>query len=159
MCSGWAGTNSSSNKASTAPAPLTAGPASRSRGDCLWRSTPGSWIRCWAAPPWTASGARSDLSNAPSVDIANGAPTGTDATNQLALTWVDGRDGLNNEHVFFTTSTNDGQSWTGVRTVENEIGHPADRGYYSAPAISPDGRDIYLVYNAFLEPYKTSTIG
>jgi hypothetical protein len=105
------------------------------------------------------AGARSDLSNAPSVDIANGAPTGTDATNQLALTWVDGRDGLNNEHVFFTTSTNDGQSWTGLRTVENEIGHPADRGYYSAPAISPDGRDVYLVYNAFLEPYKDSTIG
>ncbi|HXP14424.1 MAG TPA: sialidase family protein, partial [Actinomycetes bacterium] len=105
------------------------------------------------------AGARSDLSNAPSVDIANGAPTGADATDQLALTWVDGRDGLNNEHVFFTTSTNDGQSWTGLRTVENEIGHPADRGYYSAPAISPDGRDIYLVYNAFLEPYKQSTIG
>jgi hypothetical protein len=105
------------------------------------------------------AGARSDLSNAPSVDIANGAPTGTDASDQLALTWVDGRDGLNNEHVFFTTSTNDGQSWTGLRTVENEIGHPADRGYYSAPAISPDGRDIYLVYNAFLEPYKESTIG
>jgi hypothetical protein len=105
------------------------------------------------------AGARSDLSDAPSVDIANGAPTGTDATDQLALTWVDGRDGLNNEHVFFATSTNGGQSWTALRTVENEIGHPADRGYYSAPAISPDGRDVYLVYNAFLEPYKTSTIG
>jgi hypothetical protein len=105
------------------------------------------------------AGARSDLSNAPSVDIANGAPTGTGATDQLALTWVDGRDGLNNEHVFFTTSTDGGQSWTALRTVEEEIGHPADRGYYSAPAISPDGRDIYLVYNAFLEPYKTSTIG
>jgi len=43
--------------------------------------------------------------------------------------------------------------------VEEEIGHPADRGYYSAAAISPDGRDVYLVYNAFLEPYKQSTIG
>jgi hypothetical protein len=105
------------------------------------------------------AGARSDLSNAPSVDIANGAPTGTDATDQLALTWVDGRDGLNNEHVFFTTSTNDGQSWTALRRVEDEISHSDDRGYYSAPAISPDGRDVYLVYNAFLEPYKTSTIG
>jgi hypothetical protein len=105
------------------------------------------------------AGARSDLSNAPSVDIANGAPTGADATDQLALTWVDGRDGLNNEHVFFTTSTDGGQTWTALRTVEAEIGHPADRGYYSAPAISPDGRDVYLVYNAFLEPYKQSTIG
>jgi hypothetical protein len=105
------------------------------------------------------AGARSDLSNAPSVDIANGAPTGADATDQLALTWVDGRDGLNNEHVFFTTSTNSGQSWTALRTVEAEIGQPDDRGYYSAPAISPDGRDVYLVYNAFLEPYKESTIG
>jgi hypothetical protein len=105
------------------------------------------------------AGARSDLSNAPSVDIANGAPTGTDATDQLALTWVDGRAGLNNEHVLFTTSTNGGQSWAALRTVEEEIGHPNDRGYYSAPAISPDGRDVYLVYNAFLEPYKESTIG
>jgi hypothetical protein len=105
------------------------------------------------------AGARSDLSNAPSVDIANGAPTGTGATDQLALTWVDGRDGLNHEHVFFTTSTDHGQNWTPLRTVETEIGHPADRGYYSAPAISPDGRDVYLIYNAFLEPYKESTIG
>jgi hypothetical protein len=105
------------------------------------------------------AGARSDLSNAPSVDIANGAPTGAGASDQLALTWVDGRGGLNNEHVFFTTSTNGGQSWAALRTVEDEIGHPADRGYYSAPAMSPDGRDVYLVYNAFLEPYKTSTIG
>jgi hypothetical protein len=105
------------------------------------------------------AGARSDLSNAPSVDIANGAPSGAGATDQLALTWVDGRDGLNNEHVLFTTSTNGGQSWTALRTVEAEIGHPGDRGYYSAPAISPDGRDVYLVYNAFLEPYKDSTIG
>jgi hypothetical protein len=105
------------------------------------------------------AGARSDLSNAPSVDIANGAPTGAGATDQLALTWVDGRDGLNNEHVFFTTSTDAGETWTALRRVEEEIGHPDDRGYYSAPAISPDGRDVYLVYNAFLEPYKTSTIG
>ncbi len=105
------------------------------------------------------AGARSDLSNAPSIDIANGAPTGTGSSNQIVLTWVDGRAGLNDEHVFFTTSTDRGQAWTGLRTVEDEISRPADRGYYSAPAISPDGRDVYLVYNAFLEPYKPSTIG
>jgi hypothetical protein len=105
------------------------------------------------------AGARSDLSDAPSVDIANGAPTGTGASNQIVLTWVDGRDGLNNEHVFFTSSTNGGATWTALRRVEEQIGHPDDRGYYSAPAISPDGRDVYLVYNAFTEPYKQSTIG
>jgi hypothetical protein len=105
------------------------------------------------------AGARSDLSDAPSVDIANGAPTGAGASDQLVLTWVDGRDGLNDEHVFFTTSTDGGETWTALRRVEEELGQPADRGYYSAPAISPDGRDVYLVYNAFIEPYKTSTIG
>jgi hypothetical protein len=105
------------------------------------------------------AGARSDLSNAPSVDIANGAPTGAGATDQIVLTWVDGRDGLNDEHVFFTTSSDGGEDWTDLREVEEEIAHPDDRGYYSAPAISPDGRDVYLVYNAFIEPYKESTIG
>ncbi len=105
------------------------------------------------------AGARSDLSDAPSVDIANGAPTGTGATDQLVLTWVDGRAGLNDEHVLFTSSTDGGGSWTALRRVEEELGQPADRGYYAAPAISPDGRDVYLVYNAFTEPYKQSTIG
>jgi hypothetical protein len=106
------------------------------------------------------TGARDDLSDAPSVDIANGAPSGTGATNQIVMTWVDGRAGLNNEHVMFTTSTDGGHTWTRpLRKVENEIGHPGDRGFYSAPAISPNGQDVYLVYNAFLEPYKTSAIG
>jgi hypothetical protein len=105
------------------------------------------------------TGARDDLSDAPSVDIANGAPTGTGATDQIVMTWVDGKDGLNNEHVMFTTSTDGGQTWTTPRMVEDEIAHPSDRGFYSAPAISPNGQDVYLVYNAFLEPYKTSAIG
>jgi len=101
------------------------------------------------------AGARDDLSDAPSIDIANGAPTGTGATNQIVLSWVDGGDGLNNEHVLFTTSTDGGDNWTEPSQVESA----GDRGYYSAVAISPDGQDVYLVYNAFLEPYKTSTIG
>jgi hypothetical protein len=45
--------------------------------------------------------------------------------------------------VFFTSSTDGGLSWTPLRTVEDEIGHPADRGYYSAPAISPAATDTY----------------
>jgi hypothetical protein len=100
-------------------------------------------------------GARSDLSPAPSVDIANGAPTGGDASNRLVLTWVDGRAGLNHEHVMFSTSTNRGSSWATPRQVEVS----GDRGYYSAPAISPNGTDVWLVYNAFEEPFKTSALG
>ena len=101
------------------------------------------------------AGARDDLSPGPSVDIANGAPTGADATNRIVITWVDGRDGLNHEHVMFSTSTTGGSSWSALRQVEQ----PGDRGYYSAPAISPDGTHVWLVYNAFLEPFKTSTLG
>jgi hypothetical protein len=100
-------------------------------------------------------GARSDLSPAPSVDIANGAPSGTDATDRLVLTWVDGRDGLNHEHVVFTTSTNSGATWATRQNVELA----GDRGYYSAAAISPNGGDVWLVYNAFTEPFKDSAEG
>jgi hypothetical protein len=100
-------------------------------------------------------GARSDLSPAPSVDIANGAPSGTDASNRIVLTWVDGRDGLNREHVMFTTSTSRGDRWAPLRQIERG----GDRGYYSAPAISPNGTDVWLVYNAFEEPFKNSAVG
>jgi hypothetical protein len=100
-------------------------------------------------------GARSDLSPAPSVDIANGAPSGGDASDRLVLTWVDGHDGLNNEHVMFSTSTTGGDSWSTPRQVELA----GDRGYYSAAAISPNGTDVWLVYNAFTEEFKNSAIG
>ena len=79
-------------------------------------------------------GARSDLSPAPSVDIANGAPTGGAATNRIVISWVDGRDGLNREHVMFSQSTNGGASWQTPSQLESR----PDRGYYSAPAISPE---------------------
>jgi hypothetical protein len=98
------------------------------------------------------AGARDDLSDAPSVDIANGAPTGGDATNEMVMTWVDGRKGINHEKVMFTTST-DGIHWAKPVRVQTA----GDRGYYSAVAISPNGQDVYLVYNAFLAPYQTDT--
>jgi hypothetical protein len=100
-------------------------------------------------------GARSDLSPAPSVDIANGAPSGSDASDRLVITWVDGRDGLNNEHVMFSSSPRGGLGWTAARPVE--LG--TDRGYYSAPSISPNGTDVWLVYNAFTEDFKGSAEG
>ena len=98
-------------------------------------------------------GARDDLSDAPSVDIANNAPLGADATNQIVLTWADGRDGINHEHVFFSTSTDGGGHWTGPDAVES----PGDRGLYTAAAISPNGQDTYLVYNAFTTPFREDT--
>lgn len=99
------------------------------------------------------AGARSGLSSAPSVDIANGAPSGNGATNKLLRSWVDGRDGLNNERVFVSSSSDGGYTWTAPEAVES----PGDRGFYSAIAISPDGSDAYLVYNAFTTPYRDDT--
>jgi hypothetical protein len=99
------------------------------------------------------AGARDDLGPAPSVDIANGAPTGAGATNEIIDTWVDGRDGLNNEHVFVSYSTDGGDNWSSPVSVAS----PGDRGYYSAAAISPSGTDVYLVYNAFTTPYRDNT--
>jgi hypothetical protein len=98
-------------------------------------------------------GARDDLGPSPSVDIANGAPTGADATNQIVDAWADGRDGLNHEHVMFATSTNGGATWTAPRVIETA----GDRGYYAAPAISPNGRDVWVVYNAFTTPFRNDT--
>jgi hypothetical protein len=100
------------------------------------------------------AGARVDLAPAPSVDIANGRPTGSPATNEIFMTWVDGRDGLNNEHLMLTWSTNGGQSWATPVVVPVAAG---DRPFFSAPAVSPSGSDLYIVYNAFTTPYRTNT--
>jgi hypothetical protein len=100
------------------------------------------------------AGARNDLANAPSADIANGAPTGTDATNQIVLTWADGAKGLNNEQLLLMTSTDGGASFAGPAAVGLPGG---DRPYYTAPAISPNGTDVYITYNAFTTPYRTNT--
>jgi hypothetical protein len=100
------------------------------------------------------AGARNDLAFAPSVDIANGAPTGTGATNRIVLTWADGARGLNHEQLLLLTSTDGGASFTGPRAVPLA---PGDRPYYTAPAISPNGSDVYITYNAFTTPYRNDT--
>jgi hypothetical protein len=97
------------------------------------------------------AGARSDLAPAPSVDIANGAPSGTDATNRIVMTYVSGE--LAHPHVYFTESTNGGGDWSTPTPVEST----GDRGYYTAPAISPNGTSVYVVYNAFTTPYQPTT--
>jgi hypothetical protein len=97
------------------------------------------------------AGARSDLAPAPSVDIANGAPTGADATDRIVMSYVSGE--ITKPHVYFTESTDQGASWSPPRAIEGAT----DRGYYAAPAISPDGKNVYVVYNAFTTPYRSNT--
>ncbi|TME28057.1 MAG: exo-alpha-sialidase [Chloroflexi bacterium] len=97
------------------------------------------------------AGARSDLAPAPSVDIANGAPTGTGATNRIVMSYVSGE--IVKPHVYFAESTDGGMTWSTPRAIEGA----SDRGYYAAPAISPDGTKVYVVYNAFLTPYQATT--
>jgi hypothetical protein len=99
------------------------------------------------------AGARDDLSSAPSIDIANGAPTGEGATDEILRTWVDGRNGVTNVPVFVSYSTDAGNTWSTPSATETA----GDRGYYSAIAISPGGTDAYLVYNAFTTPFRNDT--
>jgi hypothetical protein len=98
------------------------------------------------------AGARSDLAPAPSVDIANGAPDGSGATDRIVMSYVSGT--IDKIHVYFSESADQGATWSSPRAVESGA---ADRGYYAAPAISPNGTDVYVVYNAFTTPYRTNT--
>jgi len=97
------------------------------------------------------AGARSDLAPAPSVDIANGAPTGADATDRIVMSYVSGT--VDSPLVYFTESTDRGATWAPPRAIQSA----GDRGLFAAPAISPNGTDVYVVYNAFTTPYRTNT--
>ena len=97
------------------------------------------------------AGTRTD--SFPSLSIANGAPTGAGATNTLVLTWTDARAGLNHEQALVQTSTNQGMTWS----APGNAAEAGDRPDNPAVAISPTGTDLYLVYNAFLQPFQTTT--
>jgi hypothetical protein len=95
------------------------------------------------------AGTRTD--SFPSLSIANGAPTGTDATDTLVLTWPDGA--VNHEQALVQTSVDRGLTWsTPVNAAE-----AGDRPDNPAVAISPNGTDLYLVYNGYLDPFRTTT--
>jgi hypothetical protein len=96
------------------------------------------------------AGARIDLSAAPSVDIANGAPTGEGATNAIVDAWSDGRFGLNEEKTLLSWSLDGGDSW--AEPIVASV--PDDRSMYSAPAISPDGSQVYVVYEGPTAPWR-----
>jgi hypothetical protein len=104
--------------------------------------------RCTYEGPW---GARSGSVAAPSLDIANGAPSGIDASDELVVNWSDGRDGLNHELSLLSHSTDGGASWS----TPERVSLAADRSLYTAPAISPDGTSLYLVYMAYQTDYQT----
>jgi hypothetical protein len=100
------------------------------------------------------AGARVDLASGPNVDIASGRPTGAGATDEIFMSWVDGSAGINNEHLMLSWSTDGGATWSTPMVVPLA---PGDRPVYSAPAVSPNGSDLYLVYNAFTTPYRDNT--
>jgi hypothetical protein len=96
------------------------------------------------------AGARTDLSAAPSVDIANGAPTGAGATNEIVDAWSDNGSSLNDNSTKLAWSLDAGSTWSGPTTVSLA----GDRPMYSAPAISPTGDRIYVVYEADTAPWR-----
>ncbi len=103
--------------------------------------------RCTYEGPW---GARSGAAPAAALDIANGAPTGADATNELVANWSDGRFGLNHEVSLLSHSSDGGASWSEPQVVSVS----GDRSLYTALGISPDGTSIYLVYMAYRTDYQ-----
>ena len=120
--------------------------------------TVASVVDCGAFDPvqgrFTFDGVAGARTNSfPSVDIANGAPTGADATDQIVLTWCDARAGLNNEQALLQWSLNKGVSWS----APVNAAAAGDRPDFPAVAIAPDGTDIYLVYDGFLDPWRTTT--
>ena len=97
------------------------------------------------------AGART--SSFPSLDIANGAPTGAGATDTMALGWSDGSAGLNHEHALVQLSGNGGASWTNPVPVEES----GDRPDFAFIGLSPNGSDLYVVYDGFSDPFRNDT--
>ena len=94
------------------------------------------------------AGARTDLSGAPSIAIANGAPTGAGATNEIIDAWSDAP-ALDGEVADVTFSTDGGSSWS----PRQSVALPGDRPLYSAGAIAPDGSRAYVIYEADTTPW------
>jgi hypothetical protein len=99
------------------------------------------------------AGSRTD--SFPILDIANGAPTGRDATDEVVVTWPDARRGLNSEQALVVTSTNHGTTWSTPKDATDG----SDRPDNTAISIAPDGSRVYLDYNAYLDPWRTGFSG
>ncbi|HJP65910.1 MAG TPA: sialidase family protein [Actinomycetota bacterium] len=94
----------------------------------------------------------------PTADIANGAPSGADATDEIVVAWQDGPTPSDeapgpNETVNIAYSTDKGEDWA----ITTDGAEATDRPNMPAIAISPNGTDVYLDYNAFLVPWQSTT--
>ena len=95
------------------------------------------------------AGARADLTPAPSVDIANGAPTGANAPNTIVDTWTDGSG--DTSHAVVITSTDGGKHWSAPSDA-TESGD--GKAMYSAVGITPDGKTVYVTYDEWTTPFQ-----
>jgi len=102
-----------------------------------------------------AAGTRT--SSEPIADIANGAPTGGDATNEIVLTYCDGATPTDtapgpNEKAVVIYSTDGGKSYPSAANAAAST----DRPDFPAVAISPDGKELWLDYDAFAQPFQST---
>jgi hypothetical protein len=91
-------------------------------------------------------------SSPPSIDIANGAPYGAPTgahPDRIVLAYVSG------DALELSWSDDRGASWTTPIDVNRSGGRPA----FPAVAISPDGDQVYLGYDAFLDPWRARLEG
>lgn len=88
----------------------------------------------------------------PAIDIANGAPTGAGATDRIVVAWSDDRNGTDQEEGWLITSSDKG----GAFGSPLGFGRSGDRVNQPAVAISPDGANVYVVYNAYLDPWRST---
>jgi hypothetical protein len=94
----------------------------------------------------------------PTLDIANGAPTGATASDRIVVAWCNGPTPTTanpgpNEKVLVKWSVDGGNTFDGPVVASA----PADRPNFPAIAISPNGLDVYLTYDSFLQPYQMTT--
>ncbi len=97
--------------------------------------------------------AGSRTSEGPSMDIANGAPSGVNAPDTIVVGWTDGQNGLNNERAMLQYSNDGGETWS----ASFDATEAGDRPDFPWVAISPNGEDVYVTYMGFLDPWRENT--